>query len=286
MALFTRLISALRNRANDSAEFIEIEQQLLKSDLGIALSRQIIEKSKAISNQDVKTAIRSVLAGFMLTSNRELSKNSAGLTSYVIVGVNGSGKTTFSAKLANFLITSKVLNANIHMAACDTFRAAAVSQLKTWSERLSLNFISGADNADPAAVAYSAVKDVQSKFGDTSNHFLIVDTAGRLHTNSDLVAELEKILRTINKLTPVNEVLLVIDGSTGQNGLAQAKLFQEKVKVTGLVLTKMDGQGKGGIALAIENELKIPIKFNSTGESATDLEPFSVDRYISRLLED
>lgn len=286
MALFTRLISALRKNSDDSSEFAEIEKQLLQADIGTKLSRQIIEKSRAVSNNDVAASVRSAISGMMFQGSRELNKNPSGLTSYVIIGVNGSGKTTFSAKLANFLISAKISSSNIWLAACDTFRAAAVAQLNTWSQRLQLNFISGAENSDPASVAFAAVKAVQSKASELSNHFLIVDTAGRLHTNTDLIAELEKILRTISKLTSIHEILLVIDGSTGQNGLAQAKLFLEKVSVTGLVLTKMDGQGRGGIALAIENELNIPIKFVGSGESAVDLELFNTDKYLNHLITD
>lgn len=286
MALFTRLISALRKNSDDSSEFAEIEKQLLQADIGTKLSRQIIEKSRAVSNDDVAASVRSAISGMMFQGSRELNKNPSGLTSFVIIGVNGSGKTTFSAKLANFLISSNISSSNIWLAACDTFRAAAVAQLNTWSQRLQLNFISGAENSDPASVAFAAVKAVQSKASELSNHFLIVDTAGRLHTNTDLIAELEKILRTISKLTSIHEILLVIDGSTGQNGLAQAKLFLEKVSVTGLVLTKMDGQGRGGIALAIENELNIPIKFIGSGESAADLELFNTDKYLNHLITD
>jgi len=163
-----------------------------------------------------------------------------------------------------------------------------VAQLKTWAERLKINFVSGADNSDPASVAFSAVKQIiDSNLGENEKRekYLIVDTAGRLHTNKDLLAELEKIIRTISKLTTIQEVLLVIDGSTGQNALSQAKLFLEKVTVTGLVLTKMDGQGSGGTALAIESQLKIPIKFIGYGEAVDDLAPFNAESYLAGVLQ-
>ena len=154
--------------------------------------------------------------------------------------------------------------------------------------RSKINFVSGADNSDPASVAFSAVKQIiDSNLGENEKRekYLIVDTAGRLHTNKDLLAELEKIIRTISKLTTIQEVLLVIDGSTGQNALSQAKLFLEKVTVTGLVLTKMDGQGSGGTALAIESQLKIPIKFIGNGEAVDDLAPFNAESYLAGVLQ-
>jgi fused signal recognition particle receptor len=166
------------------------------------------------------------------------------------------------------------------MAAGDTFRAAAVDQLKTWGERIDVPVISGQENGDPASVAFDAAKHAQ-----TNNvEILIIDTAGRLHNKSDLMSELTKVKRVVEKTSPINEVLLVIDATTGQNGLAQAKIFSSSVGVTGIVLTKMDGTAKGGVALAIEVELGIPIKWVGTGESESDFSPFDPDAYLKSLL--
>ena len=194
----------------------------------------------------------------------------------MVVGVNGTGKTTSVAKLAhNFQNRGTVV-----LAAADTFRAAAVEQLQTWGQRIGVEVISGKENSDPASVAFDAI----SKTQQLSAAFLLIDTAGRLHNKSDLMNELEKIKRVIEKVTPVSEVLLVIDATTGQNGLQQAKIFAEAVQVTGIVLTKLDGSARGGIALAIEDSLDIPIKFVGTGESIEDLAPFNPDEYVKGLI--
>jgi fused signal recognition particle receptor len=194
----------------------------------------------------------------------------------MVVGVNGTGKTTSVAKLAhNFQSRGTVV-----LAAADTFRAAAVEQLQTWGQRIGVEVVSGKENSDPASVAFDAV----SKAQQLSAAFLLIDTAGRLHNKSDLMNELEKIKRVIEKVTPVSEVLLVIDATTGQNGLQQAKIFAEAVQVTGIVLTKLDGSARGGIALAIEDSLDIPIKFVGTGESIEDLAPFNPDEYVKGLI--
>jgi fused signal recognition particle receptor len=166
------------------------------------------------------------------------------------------------------------------MAAGDTFRAAAVDQLKTWGMRIDVPVISGQENGDPASVAFDAAKKAQANGVDV----LIIDTAGRLHNKSDLMFELAKVKRVVEKTSPINEVLLVIDATTGQNGLAQAKIFSESVDVTGVILTKMDGTAKGGVALAIEAELGIPIKWIGTGESESDFSPFDPDAYLKTLL--
>jgi fused signal recognition particle receptor len=296
VAIFAKLISAIRNKSGDTQVFTEIETQLQQADLGVSLSKYIVEKSRAKSRDSdlqPEEAVKSVLKDLLVSGDRNLIESDSGLNTIVIIGVNGTGKTTFAAKLAKYLIDQKSLSQNsfsqnVWLAACDTFRAAAVAQLKTWAERLKINFVSGADNSDPASVAFSAVKQIiDSNLGvnEKREKYLIVDTAGRLHTNKDLLAELEKIIRTISKLTTIQEVLLVIDGSTGQNALSQAKLFLEKVTVTGLVLTKMDGQGSGGTALAIESQLKIPIKFIGNGEAVDDLAPFNAESYLSGVLQ-
>jgi fused signal recognition particle receptor len=166
------------------------------------------------------------------------------------------------------------------MAAGDTFRAAAVDQLQTWGIRMDVPVISGQENGDPASVAFDAAKQAQTNEVDV----LIIDTAGRLHNKTDLMLELTKVKRVVEKTSPVNEVLLVIDATTGQNGLAQARIFSESVDVTGVILTKMDGSAKGGVALAIEAELGIPIKWIGTGESEGDFSPFNPEAYLKSLL--
>jgi fused signal recognition particle receptor len=181
-----------------------------------------------------------------------------GLTTILVIGVNGTGKTTSVAKLAANISNS---GSRVLLGAADTFRAAAVEQLQTWATRIGLTVITGKPNGEPAAVAFdSATKAVADNY-----QYLVIDTAGRLQNKADLMAELGKIKRVIEKVTPVNEVLLVIDATTGQNGLSQAKLFSDAVEVTGIVLTKLDGSARGGIALAIEHELDLPIKWVGTG---------------------
>jgi fused signal recognition particle receptor len=194
----------------------------------------------------------------------------------MVVGVNGTGKTTSVAKLANHFQSQ----GTVVLAAADTFRAAAVEQLQTWGQRIGVDVVSGKENSDPASVAFDAI----SKAQQLSAAFLFIDTAGRLHNKSDLMNELEKIKRVIEKVTPVSEVLLVIDATTGQNGLQQAKIFADAVQVTGIVLTKLDGSARGGIALAIEDLLDIPIKFIGTGESIEDLVLFNPDEYVRGLI--
>jgi fused signal recognition particle receptor len=195
----------------------------------------------------------------------------------LIVGVNGTGKTTSVAKLANMLMKDKF---SVVLGAADTFRAAAVEQLSTWGKRIGIETISGAPSAEPASVAFdSAKRAVEDKA-----QYLLIDTAGRLHNKSDLMAELGKVKRVIEKVAPVAEVLLVIDGTTGQNGLAQAKIFSEAVDITGLIITKLDGSARGGVALAIESALDIPIKFIGTGEGLTDFAVFEADSYLDGLL--
>ena len=194
----------------------------------------------------------------------------------MVVGVNGTGKTTSVAKLAQMFSPQGL----VVLAAADTFRAAAVEQLQTWGKRIGMEVISGKENSDPASVAFDAIE----KSRDLSASFLFIDTAGRLHNKSDLMNELGKIKRVIEKVSPVSEVLLVIDATTGQNGLQQAKIFAQAVNVTGIVLTKLDGSARGGIALAIEDALDIPIKFVGTGESIEDLAQFEPTQYIKGLI--
>jgi fused signal recognition particle receptor len=229
-----------------------------------------------VKSENAGEALSQILSTHLSTKDRGALLGQE-TTVIMVVGVNGTGKTTSVAKLAANL---KKSGKNVVMAAGDTFRAAAVEQLQTWGMRIGVEVVSGKANGDPASVAFDAAKKAQESKAD----FLIIDTAGRLHNKNDLMAELEKVKRVVEKVFPINEVLLVIDATTGQNGLQQAKIFTEAVNVTGIILTKIDGSARGGVALAIEKELDIPIKWIGTGESESDFAHFEADNYIQGLL--
>ena len=246
------------------------------ADLGPALVAKLITSARQLPGDQAEASVKAILSEQFSVKSRELS-SLAGLKVILVVGVNGTGKTTSVAKLANILHRS---GDSVLLAAADTFRAAAVAQLQTWGERIGIETISGKEGAEPAAVAFDSAHRALSERSD----YLIVDTAGRLHNKSDLMDELGKVKRVIEKVAPVTDVLLVIDATTGQNGLAQAKIFSEAVAVTGLILTKLDGSARGGVALAIESALDIPIKFTGTGEGIDDFAPFSPASYLDGLL--
>ena len=277
MGLFSKFIAKIKGTNDFSpADWAELEQELLASDLGPTLTKNFLEAAKKVKSDNAELALIEIL-----TSN--LSKIShepilaSGTTTIMVVGVNGTGKTTSVAKLASYY---KKSGKSVVLAAGDTFRAAAVDQLKTWGSRIGVLVISGKDNGDPASVAFDGAKSAHESASD----IFIIDTAGRLHNKNDLMAELSKVKRVVEKVSPINEVLLVIDATTGQNGLQQAKIFTECVDVTGIVLTKLDGSAKGGVALAIEAELGIPIKWVGTGESESDFALFDAQSYIKGLL--
>jgi fused signal recognition particle receptor len=276
MALFSKLLQKIRGGSTSAGDWQEIEGALIASDLGAKNAAEIIELAKKSKSDEIDAAISSALKSWLSSDNRNLASHSDRPTTILIVGVNGTGKTTSTAKLISHLKQEKK---SVLVAAADTFRAAAVEQLATWGSRLEVDVVTGPANGDPASVAFDAATKAKS----ADINYLIVDTAGRLHTKSGLMDELGKIRRVIEKVLPVDEVLLVVDATTGQNGIVQAKIFMESVAVTGLVLTKMDGSAKGGIALAIERECGIPIKFIGTGEGAQDLEAFDPERYLSGL---
>ena len=277
MALFSKLFSKIRGGQTSAADWVEIEKSLIESDLGAANSAEIISLAKKVKGDEIESAVTQTLRSWLSTSSRELTREGGRPTTVLIVGVNGTGKTTSSAKLVALLKGQRL---SIVLAAADTFRAAAIEQLQTWGERLSVPVVAGKPNGDPASVAFDAATQAKNEDAD----FLIVDTAGRLHTKSGLMDELGKVRRVIEKVTPVDEVLLVVDATTGQNGVAQAKVFIESVAVTGLILTKMDGSARGGIALAIERETGLPVKFIGTGESAADFSPFNAENYLAGLI--
>ena len=250
------------------SDWDELASELLQSDLGRELTNELVAAGKKSKDKPL-AAIKEKLESAMSKKDRATKSGVI-----LIVGVNGTGKTTSAAKLANKLSGKTML------AAADTFRAAAVDQLKTWGEKIGKEVVTGQANGDPAAVAFDAAK----KFVDTNSDNLIIDTAGRLHNKADLMAELGKVRRVIEKSAPISEVLLVIDATTGQNGLAQAQVFTEAVEVTGIILTKLDGSARGGIALAIEHKFDIPVKWVGSGESVNDFETFDSNSYINGLL--
>jgi len=276
MALFSKLLQKIRGGSTSSSDWADLEESLIASDLGAKNAEEIIALAKKSKGEEIDSAIASALNSWLSSNNRKLPEYEGRPTTILIVGVNGTGKTTSTAKLVSHL---KQSNHSVLVAAADTFRAAAVEQLATWGSRLDVEVVTGPPNGDPASVAFDAVTKAKS----ANIEYLVVDTAGRLHTKSGLMDELGKIQRVIEKVSPVDEVLLVVDATTGQNGIVQAKIFMESVAVTGLILTKMDGSAKGGIALAIERECGIPIKFIGTGESASDLEAFDPERYLNGL---
>ena len=277
MGLFNRLFAKVRGTSTASAlDWSEIEVELLASDLGPSLVQELLTAAKKMRGDDAEGAIKEILQSKLSQKSRSLS-DSQPTNIVMVVGVNGTGKTTSVAKLATLLHKD---GSSVVLAAADTFRAAAVDQLTTWADRIGVEVISGKEGAEPASVAFDSVKrslELQSKY-------LLIDTAGRLHNKSDLMAELGKVKRVIEKGAPLAEVLLVIDATTGQNGLAQAKIFSEAVDVTGLIVTKLDGSARGGVALAIESALDIPIKFIGTGEAADDFSAFDPDSYLDGLL--
>ena len=276
MAIFSKLFSKIRAGSSSTSDWKEIEEALIASDLGAKSAAEIVEIAKKSKVDQIDEAVTASLLSWLSKNNREIAFNADRPTTVIIVGVNGTGKTTSTAKLVSFL---KRDNKSVLLAAADTFRAAAVEQLQTWGERLGVEVITGPVNGDPASVAFDATTRAKNEAID----YLIIDTAGRLHTKSDLMDELGKIRRVVEKVLPVDEVLLVVDATTGQNGIIQAKIFMESVAITGLILTKMDGSAKGGIALAIERETGVPIKFIGTGEGAEDLEVFSPEGYLNGL---
>ena len=276
MGLFGSFLSKFsRNRASIE-DIEEFRKLLIESDLGVGATEEIIDLVKKEKSENLENAVAQRIKSFLSDKPREISLHHGEVTTVLIVGVNGTGKTTSAAKLANFY---KTQGKKVLLVAADTFRAAAVDQLVTWGSRIGVDVVKGSDNSDPAAVCF----DGASRAKNENYDLLIIDTAGRLHTKSNLMDELSKVRRVIEKVTPVNEVLFVLDGTTGQNGIAQAKVFSESVPLTGMIVTKVDGSTKGGIALATERELGVPLKFVGVGENIGDFKEFEPDDYISEL---
>ncbi len=276
MGLFSRFLAKVKGESTASAlDWDELNSELLAADLGPVLTEKLIQEAKKIKGDDAEASLREILSAHLSQKSRAFAPPAAPAV-ILIVGVNGVGKTTSVAKLAEHL---KSQSHSIVLGAADTFRAAAVDQLTTWGTRVGVEVVTGKHEGEPASVAFDAVK----RASELGSSYVLIDTAGRLHTKNDLMAELGKIKRVIEKTAPVAEVLLVIDGTTGQNGLVQAKLFSEAVDVTGLIVTKLDGSARGGVALAIEDQLDLPIKFIGTGEAIEDFAPFESQRYLDGL---
>jgi len=271
----------------DAATLEELEAALIAADLGLAVTAQIVAAVKqAYETQggaglDVFTIARAEVEKSLVSNRAELIKARHGPTVVSIVGVNGTGKTTTAAKLAHLVQSQHRIAL---LAAGDTFRAAAIEQIKLWGQKLKVEVIAGAYGADAASVAHDAVTAAQSRKAD----FLFIDTAGRLHTKHNLMQELQKLHRVIGKQLSgaPHEVLLVLDATTGMNALNQAREFNKAVPLTGLVVTKLDGTSKGGMVVAIQQELGLPIKFIGLGEHADDLQPFDAKQFAEALFEE
>jgi fused signal recognition particle receptor len=276
---------ALGGRKLDDAALGELEDSLVTADLGPAVAGRIVGalRSRRFENAD-DAAVRGVFAdeiAKILAPVAQTFDPKEGLKPHVVlvVGVNGSGKTTTIGKLANGYAQA---GWKVMVAACDTFRAAAVSQLKIWGERAGVPVVTGPERADPAALAYQALEQARAEGAD----LLFIDTAGRLHNKADLMAELQKIIRVVRKLDPAapHDVLLVLDATTGQNAIAQVETFKSIVAVNGLIVTKLDGSARGGVLVAIAEKFGLPVVAIGVGEGIDDLQPFAPDEFARGLL--
>ncbi|HEU0127575.1 MAG TPA: signal recognition particle-docking protein FtsY [Pseudonocardiaceae bacterium] len=281
-----RLLTLLSRDRLDESTWEEIEDTLLTADVGVAPTQELVERLRTrirvtgASGAAAQALLRTELVALVdPTMDRDLrAHRREGKPGVVmVVGVNGVGKTTTVGKLARVFVAQ---DKDVLLGAADTFRAAAADQLQTWGERVGVPTVRGAEGADPASVAFEAARAGVEQEVDT----VLIDTAGRLHTKTGLMDELGKIKRVVGKQAPVDEVLLVIDATTGQNGLAQARIFAEAVDVTGIVLTKLDGTAKGGIVIAVQRELGVPVKLVGLGEGADDLAPFEPSAFVDALL--
>lgn len=265
----------------------EIEDTLLTADVGVAPTMELVDRLRSRLAADgskspemAQAVLREELIAMVATeTDRKLNlvgpDGKPGVV--LVVGVNGTGKTTTVGRLARILVAEEH---SVVLGAADTFRAAAADQLETWGNRVGASTVRGPEGSDPASVAFDAVRSGVENGADV----VLVDTAGRLHTKAGLMDELGKIKRVIEKHAPVTEVLLVIDATTGQNGMSQARVFSEVTDVTGIVLTKLDGTAKGGIVVAVQRELGVPVKFVGLGEGADDLAPFDAEQFVDALL--
>lgn len=287
-ALGRGLLSLLSREVIDDATWDEVEEVLLTADLGVAPTMELMENLRTrvrVEGAEGGERIQAILREELLSlvdpaMDREVrAERIDGRPGVVlVVGVNGTGKTTTTGKLARLAVAS---DQSVVLGAADTFRAAAADQLQTWGDRVGAAVVRGPEGGDPAAVAFDAVSTGAAADVDT----VIIDTAGRLHTKTGLMDELGKVKRVVEKQSPIDEVLLVLDATTGQNGLVQARVFAEVVDVTGIVLTKLDGTAKGGIVVAVQRELGVPVKLVGLGEGPDDLAPFDPEVFVDALIQ-
>jgi len=277
--------------AGKPIDWDELEHALIRADLGVALTTRIIGKLQELEAwsllgiQDVIKVAREEIAKILPAKAKPLQPISGKPNVILVAGVNGTGKTTSVAKLAHYLQVGGVDPNRPHrvlLAAADTFRAAAIEQLGVWADRLGAEMVKGPYGADPAALCYDAYR----KAANNKVDFLLCDTAGRLHTKSNLMAELQKVKRALSKNDPTapHEILLVVDATTGGNALSQTREFHQALGLTGLIVTKLDGSGKGGIVVAIQDELKISTRFIGTGEKIDDFAPFDAREFVAEML--
>jgi fused signal recognition particle receptor len=283
------LLSVLSREHLDEQAWEEVEDALLGADVGVGATAEIVgrlrDRTKVVGTRSTGE-LRALLADELVSALRpDLDRSLRTLPHnghpavLLVVGVNGTGKTTTCGKLARVLVAD---GRSVLLGAADTFRAAAADQLQTWGSRVGAETVRGPEGSDPASVAFDAVKQGADRAVDT----VVIDTAGRLHTKVGLMDELGKVKRVVERQGPVDETLLVLDATTGQNGMIQARVFTEVVDVTGIVLTKLDGTAKGGIVISVQRELNVPVKLVGLGEGADDLAPFDPEQFVDALLGD
>ncbi|MFI7352597.1 signal recognition particle-docking protein FtsY [Streptomyces avidinii] len=283
------LLTLLSREHLDEDTWEEIEETLLIADVGVAPTQELVdrlrERVKVLGTRtpaDLRALLKEELVTLLGTDFDRAVKTESGVDTpavIMVVGVNGTGKTTTTGKLARVLVAD---GRSVVLGAADTFRAAAADQLQTWGERVGARTVRGPEGGDPASIAYDAVKEGIAEGADV----VLIDTAGRLHTKTGLMDELGKVKRVVEKHGPLDEILLVLDATTGQNGLTQARVFAEVVDITGIVLTKLDGTAKGGIVVAVQRELGVPVKLIGLGEGPDDLAPFEPETFVDALIGD
>ncbi|MBH1933983.1 signal recognition particle-docking protein FtsY [Streptomyces sp. AV19] len=288
------LLTLLSREHLDEDTWEEIEDTLLTADVGVAPTQELVERLRervkvlgTRTPEELRDLLREELLTLIGTDFDRSVHTEPGVGTngeekpgvVMVVGVNGTGKTTTTGKLARVLVAD---GKSVVLGAADTFRAAAADQLQTWGERVGARTVRGPEGGDPASIAFDAVKEGITENADV----VLIDTAGRLHTKTGLMDELGKVKRVVEKHGSVDEVLLVLDATTGQNGLVQARVFAEVVNITGVVLTKLDGTAKGGIIVAVQRELGVPVKLVGLGEGADDLAPFEPEAFVDALIGD
>ncbi|MEJ8642304.1 signal recognition particle-docking protein FtsY [Streptomyces sp. MS1.HAVA.3] len=283
------LLTLLSREHLDEDTWEEIEETLLIADVGVVPTQELVERLrervKVLGTRtpaDLRALLKEELLTLIGTDFDRAVKTESGEDTpgvIMVVGVNGTGKTTTTGKLARVLVAD---GRSVVLGAADTFRAAAADQLQTWGERVGARTVRGPEGGDPASIAYDAVKEGIAEGADV----VLIDTAGRLHTKTGLMDELGKVKRVVEKHGPLDEILLVLDATTGQNGLTQARVFAEVVDITGIVLTKLDGTAKGGIVVAVQRELGVPVKLVGLGEGPDDLAPFEPEAFVDALIGD